>query len=161
MSTWLDISSATRFGWRAVNLAAHTLRLVFSNLILPHVPDVERVLDVAAPVRPRRRPPPDVLVEGQQVLRQDRIAELLELGQDLVREAPVVVLVRPGRAIASRSSAFTISSTSRPRLPDVLIEALEGEIGLRYRPLVLGRRQPETSLPRSTSGASKAAAPRG
>ncbi len=60
--------------------------------ILPGIADVERVTDDSGPHFVAEQPLQHVFVERQRVLREDRIAQLLELFHDLVIEAGIVVI---------------------------------------------------------------------
>ena len=89
----LDSSSATRLGCRAIYLAAHTLRLVFSLYEFFHT----SLIDMGCGISPgfhlvAEQTPDDVVVDGQAVLREHRVAELLELFQDFVVHAGIVVI---------------------------------------------------------------------
>ncbi len=89
----LESSSATRFGWRATilrrpDLAGGVLRV----RVLPGVGDVHRMLDSPAFTSSPKSFQTMSSSMRQRILREDRIAELLELLEDLVIDARIVVV---------------------------------------------------------------------
>src|SRR6266496_388458 len=63
--------------------------------VLPDIADVERVLDAARADLFAEESVEQVLIERQEALREDRIAELLELVHDLVVDAGIMVIDAP------------------------------------------------------------------
>src|SRR4029453_17223455 len=60
--------------------------------VLPDVLDLQRASDHARPYLVAKQPLEEILVEWERALREDRIAELLELLEDFVVQPRVVVL---------------------------------------------------------------------
>ena len=70
----------------------HFLRRVLAVAVLPGVANVHGVLDQAGLDVLLEQRKEDIVVDGQRLKRQDRIADLLEFLQDLVVDAGVVVV---------------------------------------------------------------------
>ena len=116
--------------------------------VLPHVLDIERMLDGPALDILGEQPLHKVLVERQRALRENRVAELLEFFQDLVIQARIVVIDASQHHDADAVFAFQlIQNLARP-LADAGFVIVERRVAALDGPLVFFLRQAQHRFPR-------------
>ena len=128
---------------RGPDLAAGVLAVA----VLPDVVDGERVGSLAGEDVLAEEAPDHVVVDGQAILREDGVAELLELLEDLVVDAGVVVIRTAEQDDAETVFALElVQHFAGGAAHGHVVEVVEGAIALLDGALVLFGREAEDVL---------------